>query len=71
MGSVEPLEMAGERDIPGSLIVETKCWNKFKLISGDAAGGAESGPGSWCGKQRVGKVMLYLFIPHVPASGGD
>ena len=43
MGSVEPLEMAGEGDIPGSLRDDGKCCNKFRLISGDAAGGAEYG----------------------------
>ena len=46
MGYVEPLVMAGEGGIPGSLIVQRKCRNKFKLISVDAAGGAEAGPGS-------------------------
>ena len=46
MGSVEPLAMAVEGDSPGSLRFERKYWNKFKLISGDAAGGAEAGPGS-------------------------
>ena len=46
MDSVEPLEMAGEGDRPGSLRVERKRWNKFKLISNDAAGGTEAAPGS-------------------------
>ena len=46
MGYVEPLAMAGEGDIPGSLRVDRKFWNNFKLISDDAAGGAEAGPGS-------------------------
>ena len=46
MVSVETLAMAGEGDIPSSLRVERKCWNKFKLISGDAAGGDEAGLGS-------------------------
>ena len=46
MGSVEPLVMVVEGDSPGSLIVDRKCWNKFKLISYDAAGGAEAGTGS-------------------------
>ena len=43
MGYVEPLAMVGRGDIPGSLRAERKCWNKFKLISGYASGGAESG----------------------------
>ena len=46
MGSVEPLVMAGEGGGPGRLRVDRKCWNKFKLISGNAVGGYESGPGS-------------------------
>ena len=46
VGSVEPLVMAGEGGSPGSLIVDRKCWNKFDLISDDAAGGAKSEPGS-------------------------
>ena len=39
MGSVDPLTMVVEGDSPGSLRFERKCWNKFKLISGDTAGG--------------------------------
>ena len=70
MGSVEPLVMVGEGDITRSLGVEIKYWNNFKLISGDAAGGAEAVHVSWCGEQRVGKVMLNLFIPHVRDPGG-
>ena len=46
ISSVKPLAMAIEGGIPGSLRVERKCWNKFKLISDDAAGGAEAVPGS-------------------------
>ena len=46
MGYAEPLVVAGEGNSPSSLRVERKCWNKFKLISDDATGGAESGPGS-------------------------
>ena len=46
MGSVETLAMTGGGDSPRRLRVERKCWNKFRLISGDAAGGAEDGPGS-------------------------
>ena len=46
MGSVEPLVMAGEGDIPRSLRVERKCWKKSKLISCDSTGGAEAVPGS-------------------------
>ena len=46
MGSVEPLVMTGEGDIPGSLRVEINCWNKFKFIYGDAVGGAEDVLGS-------------------------
>ena len=46
MGSVELLSMAGGGDRPGRLRAERKCWNNFKLIYGDAASGAESGPGS-------------------------
>ena len=46
MGSVETLAMAGGGGSPGSLRAERKCWNNFKSISGDAAGGAEAGPGS-------------------------
>ena len=46
MDSAEPLEMVGEGGSPGSLIVDRKFWNKFNLISDDAAGGAEAGPGS-------------------------
>ena len=43
MGYVDPLEMAGEGGSSGRLRAERKCWNKFKLISGYASGGAESG----------------------------
>ena len=43
MGYVGPLVVAGGGDIPGSLRSERKCWNRLKLISGDAAGGSESG----------------------------
>ena len=46
MGSVELLVMAGEGGSPRRFLVERDCWNKFMLISCDAAGGSESGPGS-------------------------
>ena len=46
MGSVGTLVMAGGGDSPRSLRADRKCWNKFKLISGNAVGGYESGPGS-------------------------
>ena len=46
MGYVEPLVMVGLVDSPRILIDDRKCWNKFKLISVDAAGGAEVGSGS-------------------------
>ena len=46
MGSVGLLVMAGGGDITGNLRADRKCWNEFKLISGDSAGGAEAGPGS-------------------------
>ena len=65
MGYVGTLVIAGEGDSPVSLRTEINCWNKFKLISGDATGGAESGSGSWCGVKIVGKVLLNLFVPHV------
>ena len=45
MGSIDPPEMEGGGDSSGRLRVERKCWNKFKLISDDATGGAEAGPG--------------------------
>ena len=46
MSSIGPLVMAGGRDIPGSLRAEGKCWNRFKLLSGDAEDGSEARPGS-------------------------
>ena len=46
MGYVGTLVIVGEGDSPVSLRTEINCWNKFKLISGDATGGAESGSGS-------------------------
>ena len=70
VGSVEPLDIGVEGYSPGSLRVDRKCWNKFKLISDYAAGGAEAVPVSLCEEQRFGKVMLNLFRPHIRASGG-
>ena len=45
MGYVGKLVMAGGGDIPGSLRDERKCWDRSKLIFGDAEGGAGAGPG--------------------------
>ena len=44
MSFVGPLAMEGGGVSPGSLRYDRNCWNTFKLISGDATGGAESGP---------------------------
>ena len=46
MGSVGTLVVAGGGAIPGILRDEIKCWNKFKLISDNDAGGSESVTGS-------------------------
>ena len=56
--------------IPGSLSAKRNCWNMFKIISGVAACGAESGSGSWCGLQIGGKVVLNIFRRHVCAASG-
>ena len=70
MVSVGTLVMVSQGDSPGSLIDEINCWNKFKLLSRDATGGAEAGPVSWCGVKRVGKVVLNFFSPNVRAEYG-
>ena len=39
MGSVGTLAMEGGGGSPCRLSSEIKCWNRFKLMSGEAAGG--------------------------------
>ena len=68
MGYVGPVAMAGKGDILGSLRYKIKCWNRFRLMSGEAV--AAAGACFWCGVNIFGKVVSNFLRTHVHAEVG-